>query len=324
MLALCAGVCTAPLLMNFSDDEEHVIYVDRDDTVDSIYQKLGTEAHGFSLTLFRVLAKTTCYSTVRLGRYDIGSGRSTLRVFRDLRRGFQTPLSLTIPIVRTTEDLAQFLGEHLEASVEDFRAALTDRKTLSTFGKTPETAICLFIPNTYEVYWTVSPQQLLERMQKESKLFWSSERKAAAQEQGLTPDEVITLASIVENETAYNPEKPQVAGMYLNRLRKSMPLQADPTVKFALGDFSIRRVLHKHLTVDSPYNTYRNLGLPPGPIGIPSLSSIEGVLHAAKHSYLYMCAKEDFSGSHNFAATYEEHLQNAEKYSAALNARNIH
>lgn len=161
-------------------------------------------------------------------------------------------------------------------------------------------------------------------MKSESDKFWNAGRKAKAGKLGLTPAEVVTLASIVDQETANDAEKPLVAGMYLNRLRTGMKLQADPTVKFALGNFSLRRILHEHLTVDSPYNTYRNAGLPPGPIAIPQVSSVEAVLDAAQHDYLYMCAKEDFSGTHNFAATYSEHLANAARYAAALNRRGIH
>ena len=175
----------------------------------------------------------------------------------------------------------------------------------------------------YELYWTLQPKALLERMNKEAQKFWNDKRVLEAKQLGLTPDEVMTVASIVEQETAYNPEKPMVAGMYLNRLNQKMPLQADPTVKFALGDFALRRILHEHLRVNSPYNTYKVKGLPPGPICIPSVESINAVLHRANHNYLYMCAKEDFSGSHNFATTYAEHQKNATKYAAALNARGI-
>ena len=260
---------------------------------------------------------------IRPGRYDVGSGTGVLSVFRNLRNGNQTPTRLTIPVLRTTRDLADLLGRELHAPADSFYAALTNPELLSLYGKTPETAVCLFLPNTYEVYWTLSPAALLARMNKESKAFWTPERLAKAQADSLTPDQVITVASIVEQETAYNPEKPMVAAMYLNRLHKKMPLQADPTVKFALGNFGLRRIMHEHLKVESPYNTYKQAGLPPGPICIPSLSSINAVLDHAHHDYLYMCAKEDFSGSHNFAVTYGEHLKNAAKYAQALNARGI-
>ena len=188
---------------------------------------------------------------------------------------------------------------------------------------TPQTAIALFIPNTYYCYWDITPNEILWKMKKAYQNFWTKQRKADAEALGLTPNEVMTLASIVEQETAYEPERNAVAGMYLNRLRQGMKLQADPTVKYALNDFSIKRIMHHHLTVESPYNTYRVEGLPPGPICIPSESSVEAVLHPAEHSYIYMCASPDFSGKHCVATTYEEHMKNARNYAEALDQRNI-
>ena len=181
----------------------------------------------------------------------------------------------------------------------------------------------MFVPNTYEVYWDTPVEKFLDRMKKESDRFWNSERKAKADKLQLNPVEVITLASIVDEETANNAEKPMIAGMYYNRLKQHMPLQADPTIKFALQQFELRRIYTKLLSVVSPYNTYRNEGLPPGPIRIPSVAGIDAVLNLVHHDYLYMCAKEDFSGTHNFAKTYPEHLANAAKYSAALDARGM-
>jgi UPF0755 protein len=188
----------------------------------------------------------------------------------------------------------------------------------------------MFVPNTYELYWNVGLEKFLDRMKKESDAFWKGDRQAKADKMGLTPVEVITLASIVDEETANNAEKPMIAGMYLNRLNlrngeypNGMPLQADPTIKFAWQKFELKRIYNKLLSIDSPYNTYRRAGLPPGPIRIPTVAGIDAVLNYAHHNYLYMCAKEDFSGTHNFAATYSEHLQNAARYSKALNSRGI-
>ena len=200
---------------------------------------------------------------------------------------------------------------------------LMDSTYCAQIGYSTETLPCLFIPNTYEVYWTMTPEAFVKRMQKEHDRFWNKERKAKAQSIGLTPEEVVTLASIVEEETANNAEKPMVAGLYMNRLHAEMPLQADPTVKFALQDFGLRRILHAHLETESPYNTYKHTGLPPGPIRIPSIQGIESVLNYTRHDYLYMCAKEDFSGTHNFAATFTQHLANARKYQQELNRRKI-
>ena len=179
------------------------------------------------------------------------------------------------------------------------------------------------MPNTYEVYWNTSIERLMERLSSEHDKFWTPERKQKAIQIRLTPNQVCTLASIIDEETANNAEKPMIAGMYLNRLKAGMPLQADPTVKFALKNFALKRIYHTHLEVNSPYNTYKNVGLPPGPIKVASIQGIDAVLNRIEHTYLYMCAKEDFSGTHNFATTYIEHLKNAARYSQALNERGI-
>lgn len=319
LVIICGSLFTA-----FAGSQERIVYLDNDDNLDSVYAKTAEHRSALSRPAFTVLSTVTGYgSHIRPGRYDVGSGASTLSVFRRLRNGSQTPVRLTIPILRTQQDLADFLAKNFQASAEAFEAVLNDTALLAKYDKTPATAVCLFVPNTYEFFWNIKPATLIERMHEEYLRFWSGKRAAEAKALGLTPDEVTTVASIVEQETAFNPEKPMVAGMYLNRLTQNMPLQADPTVKFALGDFALRRILHEHLRVDSPYNTYKVKGLPPGPICIPSVVSIDAVLHRANHTYLYMCAKEDFSGSHNFATTYAEHQQNAAKYAAALNARGI-
>jgi UPF0755 protein len=200
---------------------------------------------------------------------------------------------------------------------------LTDTAFCSSIGYTEETLPALFIPNTYEVYWDISLEEFIERLQKENALFWNNERLNKANTLGMSKEEVVTLASIVDSETANNGEKPRVAGLYINRLKKGMLLQSDPTVIFATKDFTIRRVLNHHLQTESPYNTYKYKGLPPGPIRIPSIAGIDAVLNYEKHNYIYMCAKEDFSGTHNFASTYSAHLANARRYTKALTARGI-
>ncbi len=222
------------------------------------------------------------------------------------------------------DDLAGRLAKNLAADSTQFAQAFHDENLCESFGDATATLAWQIIPNTSAVFWDITPKGLLTRMQKESRAFWTDKRRAQAQAAGLTEQEVITLASIVDQETANDAEKPMVAGMYLNRLHQGMKLQADPTVKFALRQFGLRRIMHNHLTADSPYNTYKYAGLPPGPIAIPAMSSIEAVLNFARHDYIYMCAKEDFSGTHNFATTYEEHLENAARYAKALNERNIH
>lgn len=329
-LFLSAGLLFAVLLGGYAlfapltGSTPRYLFVDHDDTADSVFHKVQQEAGILPTLALRSLSGVSGYAErVRTGRYDMGSKASAFGLFRRLRNGSQTAVRLTIPIVRTSDDLADFLSKQLQPSADEFYALLTDSALLASYGKTPATALCLFLPNTYEIYWDTTPRALLQRMQREYEQYWTASRRAEAQSQGLTPEEAVTVASIVEQETAYNPEKAKVAGMYLNRLRQGMPLQADPTVKYALGNFTLRRILHEHLKADSPYNTYLHRGLPPGPICIPSMASLEAVLRAEQHSYIYMCAKEDFSGSHNFATTYAEHLTNAQKYSQALDRRDI-
>lgn len=202
----------------------------------------------------------------------------------------------------------------------DLYNLLNDKDFLKEYDLTPETAIAIFIPDSYEFYYDITAKEFFEKMYGYYQKFWTDERKELAQNIGFSPMEVTTLASIVEEENFRENEKAIIAGLYINRLHKGMFLQADPTVKFALHDFNIKRVLHEHLNVNSPYNTYKNPGLPPGPIRVPAKSTIDSVLHYRHHNYLYMCAKEDFSGAHNFTNNYDVHLQNARRYQAAVDA----
>ncbi|MCI5665009.1 MAG: endolytic transglycosylase MltG [Mediterranea sp.] len=300
------------------------IYIDRDDTADSVYHKLALHASPRRMEGLRWLSAYRHYPQhIHTGRYAILPRENAYHVFSRLYRGYQEPVNLTIGSVRTVERMVRNIERQLMIDSVEVAAQLFDSTFLATNGYSLETLPCLFIPNTYQVYWDVSAADLLARLQKEHDRFWKQERREKAQTIGLTPNEVATLASIVEEETNNAAEKPMVAGLYLNRLRIGMPLQADPTVKFALQDFTLRRITHTHLEVESPYNTYRRQGLPPGPIRIPTIEGIDAVLNHAKHNYLYMCAKEDFSGTHNFAATLAEHQRNAQKYWAALNRRKI-
>ena len=296
-------------------EQTEYVYIDRDDTQDSVLAKLCPLSHGHALTGLGYMMRHVGYdSKIRTGRYAIAPGMSTVDVLRRLRNGQQEPIMLTIPEVRTMEQLSARLATKLMIDSADI-AALIVGDTL---------APCLFLPDTYEVYWNISADGFMERMQREHDRFWDSgSRRQLADSLGLTPDEVCTLASIIDEETANNAEKPAIAGMYINRLHRDMPLQADPTVKFALQDFALRRIYYDQLETESPYNTYKNVGLPPGPIKIASKQGIDAVLHAERHDYLYMCAKEDFSGTHNFAVTYNEHLKNAARYAKALNQRGI-
>lgn len=325
LLLLLGGAFGLPLLRNVSSTNEPVlIYLDQDDNFDSLTVKIKATGKAEMNRGMRLAAQLLQYEDrVRPGCYDVGSGQCAWNVIRRLRAGDQFPIRLTIPQTWTKEQLAARLSRQLMADSASLASLFNDPEALKAYETRPEMLVSLFVPDTYEVYWTITPEALLKRMAKEYKAYWTAERKALAEQQGLTPDEVAVLASIVDKETTNVDEMPMVAGMYLNRLRTNMPLQADPTVKFALGNFALRRLYNSHLACDNPYNTYKYTGLPPGPICVPSPQAINAVLHPAQHNYLYMCAKEDFSSAHNFAATYAEHLANARRYQQALNQRNI-
>lgn len=316
----------------YKEKETSYIYVGRDDTEDTLLKqldeaKINTFGWGFLHTV----------SSFRLhtGRYAIHEGDVLLDIFRRIRNHQQEPVKLTIPSLRLSiapqgqpqpmalDRLAGIMARNLMTDSTEIARLLADTVSYASYGLTPETFPTLFLPDTYQVYWDISPEDLMVRMKKEYESFWSDERRQKAEAKGLTPEKATILASIVEEETANNQEKPMVAGLYLNRLHKGMLLQADPTVKFAVGDWSLRRVLGVHLQQESPYNLYRHTGLTPGPLRIPSTVGIDAVLNATNHDYLYMCAKETFDGTHNFAVTYQEHLKNAKKYINALNQRGI-
>ncbi|PVY43173.1 UPF0755 protein [Pontibacter virosus] len=272
----------------------------------------------------RFMAKLMDYDElVKPGRYKIENGWGNRQLIGVLRLGEQVPLRITFNNIRLRSQLAEKLAAAVEPSAAEIDSLLNDQEYLQTLGFDTTTVVSMFIPNTYEVYWTITAPELMQRMKTEYDRFWTDERKAKAEKMGLSPKEVSTLASIVQAETIKNDEKPRVAGVYLNRLQKGMKLEADPTVVYAVRDFTIRRVLNVHLQHDSPYNTYRYAGLPPGPINVPDISSIDAVLNPEEHKYIYFCAKEDFSGYHSFAVTHAEHIANARRYQRALTQRNI-
>ena len=298
------------------------IYIDRDDDVDSVYHKIIDAGNPKQMHGFESLVRYQGYN-VKTGRYAIKPTDNMRYLHRRLSMGYQTPVKLTVGSVRTLDRIARNTARQLMVDSCEIANILNDTSYISKLGFTPETLPALFIPNTYEVYWNMSAEDFMQRMLKEHKAFWNEKRLKQAEAIGLTPIEVATLASIVEEETANQTEKPMVAGLYINRLKKGMLLQADPTVKFSLQEFGLKRILFKHLEVDSPYNTYKYAGLPPGPIRVPSYQGLESVLNYTKHNYLYMCAKEDFSGTHNFAVTSAQHAANARKYQQALNRKGI-
>jgi UPF0755 protein len=260
---------------------------------------------------------------IKPGNYRITRNMNNNEIINMLRSGDQEPVKLIINSTRTLEKLASVVSSQIEADSAEIIRLMHDAQYLSEFNLTPETAIGIIIPNTYEFYWNTGADKFIRRMADEYEKFWTDSRKKKADQVGLTPLEVITLASIVDEETLMKDEEPRIAGVYINRLNKPMRLQACPTIKFVTGDWSMTRVLDKHLTLDSPYNTYRHDGLPPGPITIPSISSIDAVLNYEHHDYLFFAAKEDFSGYHNFAKTLAQHNRNADLYQRALDQRNI-
>ena len=320
------GLLCYYFLSSLSNQEETAyLYIDRDDNIDSVYTKMAPICNSHAFGGFKTLVRHGSYADhIHTGRYAIEPGENAYTVYKRLKNGLQTPINLTVPSVRTLDRLSMEVGKKLMIDSAEIYQALTDPSICAKYGYDSTTISCMFIPNTYDMYWNVGVDAFLDRMKKESDKFWDSDRLAKAKAMNLTPNEVITLASIVEEETANNGEKPTIAGLYYNRLRKGMLLQSDPTVKFALKQFGLRRIYNYHLQVDNPYNTYRYPGLPPGPIRIPSVVGIDAVLNYVHHDYLYMCAKEDFSGTHNFARTVSEHLQNAARYYVALNKRGIH
>ena len=270
-------------------------------------------------TFLRTARFMKLQDSFRPGLYRFKKGMGNKALVRTLQKGWQQPVRLVIPgYYRNLDRFAEFLGWQLEAGAEAFAASLADPATAARYGFTPETFIGMFIPNTYEVWWTVKPEEFVERMHTEYEKFWSGDRDAKAKAIGLTRQEVSTLASIVIEETKYEPEMPRVAGVYMNRLHQDMPLQADPTVIYAVGDPTLKRVLNRHLETDSPYNTYKYTGLPPGPITMPPVAAIDAVLNYERHDYLYFCANDNFDGRHAFAKTLAVHNENARRYQRAL------
>lgn len=257
------------------------------------------------------------------GHYVIKPGMSVIDVARMLKLGLQTPVRVSINNVRTPAQLAHKLARQVDADSASLLRALTSAELAREVGFDSVTLFSMFIPDTYEFYWTVKPEEFVRRMKREYDRFWSPARDARRERSGLSRLEVMTLASIVYEETRKSDEMPRIAGVYVNRLRRGIPLQADPTVKYAMQDFGLRRILYRHLKYPSPYNTYINKGLPPSPICMPGLAAIEAVLDFEQHDYIFFCARPTFDGYHNFARTLAEHNANAQAYSAELNRRKI-
>lgn len=306
------------------DDQAISLYV----PTGSDYEDLTTLLYEHGIVINRIsfewlAKKKNLKNNVHPGRYIVEAGMNNDELINLLRSGEQTPIKLVFNNIRTKADFAEKISKQIEADSTNIVELLNDSLYVGIFGFNLENIVSMFIPNTYELYWNMSAKDFMDRMYVEYKKFWNDERRHKAEELGLDPEDVSVLASIVDRETAKNEEKGTIAGVYLNRMKYNWRLQADPTIIFAWNDYSIRRVLNVHKLIDSPYNTYKYYGLPPGPICIPSVAAIDAVLNHEEHNYMFFCAKDDFSGYHAFATTHAEHNRNAKKYRRALDKRNI-
>ena len=306
------------------DENSAVFYIKTGSDYETVVQDLYKKGHVTDKDSFDWLSKKKNYpNNVKPGRYRLINQMSNNDLINLLRSGKQEPIMLVFNNVRTIKELAGIVSKQLEPDSTQFLEVFRNKALIEKYGFTIETFPAIFIPNTYEFYWNTSPEKFLHRMNNEYKVFWLDDRIKKAEQIKLKPIEVSILASIVEQESLHSNENITIAGVFMNRLRQGIPLQSDPTIIFSWQDFSIRRVLNKHKDINSPYNTYKHRGLPPGPICIPSISAIDAVLSFEKHNYLYFCAKDDFSGYHNFARTLSEHNRNARLYQQALNRRRI-
>lgn len=306
---------------NFSREAVFYVYPDMD--ADKVLRMIADSAGVLRpKSLERAFADKHVPEYMQPGRYVVKPSSSSVYVARMLNNGWQTPTRLVLSgTMRRKGDIARKIGNQMMVDSAEVASALNDDALLAKFGFNSVNVFSLFIPDTYEMYWTASVEEILQKQKDAYDAFWTPENVAKAEKLGLTKEEVSIVASIVKGETNYEPEMPSVAGVYLNRLRIGMLLQADPTVAYCF-DYEPNRILLKHLQVDSPYNTYKYSGLPPGPIAVPTKACLEAVLNPDPHDYLFFCANSDFSGTHKFATTLTEHIRNAREFQAALNRRN--
>lgn len=305
---------------NFS--EKYVLYVRPEMSVAEVMDSLQAGAGTVRpKSVERAFAKMEMDANMKPGRYVVDSTSTSIYVARMLVYGWQTPQNMTLSgTLRKKDRIAQRISSQMMVDSASVADALNDEAFLAEYGFTPENVFALIIPDTYEMYWTASVKDIFDRFKKEYDAFWTSDRKEKAKAQGLSPMQVSVMASIVSGETLKAFEYPIIAGVYLNRYKKGMKLQADPTIAFCY-DYTLDRILKKHLTVDSPYNTYKHVGLPPAPINVPPKACLEAVLNPQKHNYIYFCASPAFDGTHNFAVGYNEHLKNARAFQRELTAR---
>ena len=303
--------------------EEYVLYVRPETTLGQIADSLQSGAGMIRpKSLERVFKKMDVASKIKPGRYVLDATCPSIYVARMLVFGWQTPQDLVLSgTMRSKDRIAKKISTQMMVDSASVADALNDKDFLAGYGFTPENVFALILPDTYQMYWTASVEDIFDRLKKEYDAFWTPERDAKAKAQGLNRMQVSVMASIVSGETLKDFEYPVIAGVYLNRYKKGMKLQADPTIAFCYN-YTLDRILKKHLQVDSPYNTYKHVGLPPAPINVPPKACLDAVLDPAKHGYIYFCASEEFDGTHRFAVTYSEHLKNARKFQRALTARN--
>ena len=310
--------------VNLEGKKTDFIYIGSNFSFEDMINYLHESGIIINKSSFEWVAERKKFSTIKPGKYLVTNNMTNNDLINLLRSGKQTPVKITYNNVRLKEELAGIVAKSIEADSLSLITLLKNETVAQQYGFSTENFMSMFIPNTYEFYWNTSSEEFMQRAHKEYKAFWNETRLKKAKQIQLLPIEVSILASIVQSETKMNDEKSRVAGVYLNRLRAGMLLQADPTLVYANGDFSIKRVLNIHKEIDSPYNTYKYKGLPPGPIVMADISSIDAVLNTELHAYFYFCAKEDFSGYHNFAKTLSQHNTNAIKFQRALNKRKIY
>lgn len=307
-----------------NDQDEYTLYIPQGSNFEEVVASLNQQKILLDESTFRRIAQLKKYpQLVKAGKFKLKGGWSNMALVNHLRSGKQEPVKVVINQVRTLEKFAGAATRGLQADSSKLLQLVQDPQFVDSLGFEKESVIGLFLPDTYEFFWNTNEKQIVARLVKEYKKFWNEKRLKKAEGLKMTPKQVSTLAAIVEEETYHNDEMDDVAEVYLNRIERGMALEADPTVKYAVGDFAIRRVLTKHLQVDSPYNTYKYPGLPPGPICLPSKQAIEAVLNPAEHDYIYFCAKDDFSMYHAFAKNHRQHVLNAKRYHAALNRKRI-
>ena len=301
------------------------IYVPHNTTWDMLVDSIRAKGCLRSVSSFkRAAQKEQLPKRLKGGRYRLDAGMHNKSMVRTFALGLQSPVHLVISgNIRSVERLAAVLSRPIEADSLSMMLALTDEELICRMGFDSTSLFSMIIPNTYEVYWNTAPDKIIDRLYREYQIFWNKERRDKAASIGFSLEQVSTLASIVHEETNYKPEMPAIAGVYMNRLKSGMPLQADPTLKFALRNHSIQRVLSRDRKIDSPYNTYMYKGLPPGPICVPSIATLDAVLNYQHHNYIFFCASPDFNGSHLFATNLRDHNRHAKAYQQALNRRGI-